>query len=69
MSDNSRFRAYYERAADDGRDARALQSQPQPTALEDGLRHTYAWIEQQVVSRLDSGGIDEVEREELIRAD
>jgi len=56
------------RNSDNTRLREVLGWEPQVT-LEEGLRHTYAWIEQQVVSRIDSCGVDGVEREELIRAD
>jgi GDP-D-mannose 3', 5'-epimerase len=56
------------RNSDNTRLREVLGWEPQVT-LEEGLRHTYAWIEQQVVSRIGSCGVDGVEREELIRAD
>ena len=56
------------RNSDNTRLREVLGWEPQVT-LEEGLRRTYAWIEQQVVSRIGSSGVDGVEREELIRAD
>jgi GDP-D-mannose 3', 5'-epimerase len=55
------------RNSDNTRLREVLGWEPQIT-LEDGVGRTYAWIEQQVVARMESGG-GEVVSEELIRAD
>ena len=56
------------RNSDNTRLREVLGWEPQ-VSLEDGMAWTYAWIEQQVLERLASGGEQDVVSEELISAD